>query len=299
MHSIPVQRVAAIHDLSGFGRASLTVAIPILSTMGIQVCPLPTAVLSSQTSGVDDFTFHDLTELMGPTLDHWTRLGLRFDAVYSGFLGSPAQVVLVERCIREHMALGGFALVDPVLGDNGRLDATQTPEMVASMRRLVANADIITPNLTEAAFLLDEPWRPCISQDGLKQQLLQLAALGPRCVVITSAPAGQRDPEVHGEQHAATVAYDREQNRFWRTSAPYIPAFYPGTGDMFASVLTGSLLQGDSLPVAMDRAAQFVLLGIRATYGYATPHRDGILLERVLQTLRSPWASGAGGYCEF
>lgn len=311
MHGIPVLRVAAIHDLSGFGRASLTVAIPILSTMGIQVCPLPTAVLSSQTSGVDGFTFHDLTEHMGPTLDHWSRLGLRFDAVYSGFLGSPAQVDLVERCIRELMAPGGFAVVDPVLGDNGKLDATQTPAMVASMKRLAAKADILTPNLTEAAFLLDEPWQPQLSQEALKQQLLRLAGLGPKWVVITSAPPKEASltfaaPHATAQTGSpaphfmATVAYDREQNRFWRTETPFIPAFYPGTGDMFASVLTGALLQGDSLPVAMDRATQFVLLGIRATYGYATPHRDGVLLERVLQTLRSPWASGSGGmYSEF
>lgn len=290
MRGVPVLRVAAIHDLSGFGRASLTVAIPILSTMGIQVCPLPTAVLSSQTSGVDDFTFHDLTPQMGPILDHWRRLGLRFDAVYSGFLGNPLQVELVERCLNERLAPEGFAVVDPVLGDNGRLDPTQTPEMVAAMRRLAARADIITPNLTEAAFLLGDPWRPDLSQDDLRSQLTRLSALGPSGVVITSAPAS--DPDA-----TASVAYDRRQNRFWRVEGPRIPAFYPGTGDMFASVLTGALLQGDSLPVAMDRAARFVLMGIRATFGHATPHRDGVLLERILDVLRQPWTDG--GYTEF
>ena len=138
MLDVPLQRVAAIHDLSGFGRASLTVVIPILASMGVQVCPLPTAVLSSQTSGVEGFTFHDLTSEMGPMLDHWESMGLKFDAVYSGFLGNPRQLEIAARCIRDFLRPGGFALVDPVLGDNGVLDPTQTPEMVEAMRRLEA-----------------------------------------------------------------------------------------------------------------------------------------------------------------
>ena len=288
MKGVPILRVAAIHDLSGFGRASLTVAIPILATMGIQVCPLPTAVLSSQTSGVDDFTFLDLTDQMGPMMDHWARLGLKFDAVYSGFLGSPDQSELASRCIREFRAPGGIAVVDPVLGDNGKLDPTQTPEMVEAMRRLVKQADIITPNATEAAFLLGEDYRPDISQSGLKDQLLALAAMGPSAVVITSAPSALPG-------NTATVAYDG--NRFWKVDVPHMNAFYPGTGDSFASVLTGSLLLGDSLPVAVDRAVQFVVLGMRATYGYDTPHRDGVLLERALPALRMPFTGGS--YCEF
>ena len=288
MQGVPVLRVAAIHDLSGFGRASLTVAIPVLATMGIQVCPLPTAVLSSQTSGVDDFTFLDLTDQMAPMMDHWHRLGLKFDAVYSGFLGSPEQSGLAGRCIREFRTPGGIAVVDPVLGDNGRLDPTQTPEMVEAMRALVRQADIITPNLTEAAFLLGERYHANITRDGLKEQLRALSAMGPAAVVITSAPASSPDK-------IATLAYDGK--RFWQVEAPFLNAFYPGTGDAFASVLTGSLLQGDCLPVAVDRAVQFVSLGIQATYGYDTPHRDGVLLERTLPSLRMPFMSGR--YAEF
>ena len=285
MHEIPLQRVAAIHDLSGFGRASLTVAIPILASMGVQTCPLPTAVLSSQTSGVEGFTFHDLTAEMGPMLDHWQELGLSFDAVYSGFLGNPRQLEIAARCIGHFLKPGGFALVDPVLGDNGTLDPTQTPEMVEAMRQLVGHAHVITPNLTEAAFLLDEPYRPDISPDGLKEQLQRLAAMGPDRVVITSAPAARPG-------HCAAVAYDRGQHRFWKMEAPYIPAFYPGTGDTFSSVLVGAFLQGDSLPVALERAVRFVTLGIRVTYGYDTRHSDGVLLERTLPALRDRCAIG-------
>ena len=266
MHEIPLQRVAAIHDLSGFGRASLTVVIPILASMGVQTCPLPTAVLSSQTSGVEGFTFHDLTAEMGPMLDHWQRMGLSFDAVYSGFLGNPLQLEIAARCIGHFLKPGGFALVDPV-------------------RQLIGHAHVITPNLTEAAFLLDEPYRPDISPDGLKEQLRRLAAMGPDRVVITSAPATRPG-------HCAAVAYDREQGRFWKMESPYIPAFYPGTGDTFSSVLVGAFLQGDSLPVALERAVRFVTLGIRVTYGYDTRHSDGVLLERTLPALQDRCAIG-------
>lgn len=289
MQSAPILRVAAIHDLSGFGRASLTIAIPVLATMGIQVCPLPTAVLSSQTSGMEGFTFLDLTDQMDPIMDHWAVLGLRFDAVYSGFLGSPKQSGLAGRCIREFRKPDGLAVVDPVLGDNGSLDPTQTPEMVEAMRVLASQADVVTPNLTEAAFLLGEKFRPDISPGGLKEQLLALSALGPSAVVITSAPSTERG-------YTSTVAYDGR--RFWKVDLPYMDAFYPGTGDAFASVLTGSLVQGDSLPVAVDRAAHFVLLGIQTTYGYSDlPQRDGVLLERTLPSLRLPFLGGS--YQEF
>ena len=285
MHEIPLQRVAAIHDLSGFGRASLTVVIPILAGMGVQTCPLPTAVLSSQTSGVEGFTFHDLTAEMGPMLDHWQQLGLTFDAVYSGFLGNPHQLEVAARCIGHFLNPGGFALVDPVLGDNGTLDPTQTPEMVEAMRQLIGHAHVITPNLTEAAFLLGEPYRPDIPPDALKEQLRRLAAMGPDRVVITSAPAARPG-------HCAAVAYDRRQGRFWKMESPYIPAFYPGTGDTFSSVLVGAFLQGDSLPVALERAVRFVTLGIRVTYGYDTRHSDGVLLERTLPALQDRCSIG-------
>ncbi len=281
MHS-PLTRVAAIHDLSGFGRTSLAVAIPILSSMGAQVCSLPTAVLSSETGAFDDFVFIDLTHAMAGFLDHWDRLGAKFDAVYSGFLGSPAQVELVARCIENNLLPDGFAVVDPVLGDNGVLDATMTPEMVERMRWLVSKAHCITPNLTEAAFLLGEPYAASLSPHLLQEWLTRLSEMGPGKVVITSAPLA-------GCPHAnAVVAYDADRGMFWQVACDYIPAFYPGTGDTFASVVTGSLLQGDSLPIAIDRAVQFVTLAIRATFGHNLPTRNGILLERVLHSLNAP-----------
>ncbi len=278
----PVPRVAAIHDLSGFGRTSLTVVIPILSSMGIQVCPMPTAVLSTHTTEFTDFTFCDLVGEMPKILEHWCKLGLKFEGIYSGFLGSPEQMQVVEETIAHCKTEGGLAVVDPVLGDNGKLDPTMTLEMVARMRELVRHADCITPNHSEASWLLDIPYAEKISIGALRERLVKLTDMGPKVAIITSAPIQNR----HG--YTSSVAYHAEQKRFWRVDCPYIPAFYPGTGDSFASVLTGSLLLGDSLPLAMDRAVQFVSMGIRATFGHDLPSREGILLEKVLDTLRTP-----------
>lgn len=282
-----VSRVAAIHDLSGLGHTSLSVVIPIFATLGIQVCPLPTAVLSTGTSGFDDFAFVDLTSGMRDFLAHWQRLGLRFEAVYSGFLGSPGQVEIVAECIDTCMVEDGLAMVDPVLGDDGKLEPTMDMEMVEAMRFLVSKAGCITPNLTEAALLLEEPYpfeteRDGMSESMVKDWLRRLTDKGPHTAVITSVPVGR------GRRNSAVVAYQREHNRFWKVNCDYIPAFYPGTGDTFTSVLTGSLLQGDSLPLAMDRAVQFVTLGIRATFGHNSPTREGIFIERVLHALNAP-----------
>ncbi|SHN69270.1 pyridoxamine kinase [Desulfovibrio litoralis] len=287
-----ISRVAAIHDLSGFGRTSLTVVIPILASMGIQVCPLPTAVLSTHTAGFENFSFIDLTETMFASLKHWRSLNLKFEAVYSGFLGSADQVNAVAECFEHCLKQDGLALVDPVLGDNGVLDPTMTPEIVESMRWLVTKADIITPNFTEAALLLNEEYTENINENLLKNWLIRLTELGPRVAVITSTPLQNSvfNPRLkdNNQAHDFVFAYDKANKLGWKIPCKYVPAHYPGTGDTFASVLLGSLLQGDNLPLAIERAVQFVGLGIRATFGHGTPPRDGIMLERVLHALSTP-----------
>lgn len=276
----PIPRIAAVHDLSGYGRASLTVAIPILSSMGMQVCPLPTAVLSSQTGSISDFSFFDLTAQMQEILQKWEKLDLYFDAVYSGFLGSPMQVDIVEKLMDRLGKKESIFLVDPVLGDDGKLYPTQTMELVKSMRRLVGKADIITPNFTEVCFLLDMPYEEKITSKQAKEYLKALSALGgkKKSVLITSAPSEEED-------FISVLAYDAENNRFWQTKSPKIPSSYPGTGDAYASVFLGALLQKDSLPMAMARAARFIYDVMLMTYGYGTPYIDGIMLERALPQL--------------
>src|SRR6056297_1542583 len=283
----PVPRAAAIHDLSGFGRSSLTIILPVLSTMGVQVCPLPTALLSTHTGGFENYTFLDLTEQMEPIASHWKQLKVDFDAIYSGFLGSSAQVEIVRKFIDDFRTgdEDQLIMVDPVLGDDGELYGPFNTEMVEEMRRLVEKADIITPNITEASFLLNTELRNTSSHAELKQQLQGLSEMGPRMVVMTSVKTDGK-PDV-----STVVAYDRQDGRFWKIDCDYVPAFYPGTGDLFASVLVGSLLQGDSLPIAIERSVQFVSISIRATFGHQVPHRDGVLFERVLGSLSSPLTS--------
>lgn len=276
-----VRRIAAIHDLSGIGRTSLMAVIPILSTMGFNVCPLPTAILSNH-SQYPDFSFLDLTEEMPRIIDQWEKLGVTFDAIYTGYMGSPRQIEIVCGFIERFRTADTLVVVDPVLGDNGHLYSKMTQEMVEEMRRLACRADVLTPNLTEAFALLDRPYKTDCTTEELKDLIAELSEMGPDTVIITGVP-------VPGQSGLTSViARSKSDLRTWKVTCPYLPAHYPGTGDSFTSVITGSLLQGDSLPIALDRAAQFILQGIRSTFGYQMDNRDGILLERVLPNLNTP-----------
>ena len=286
MYSNKVKKIAAVHDLCGIGRLSLTVVIPILSSMGFQVCPLPTAVLSNHTQ-YPDFSFLDLTDEMPKIIAEWKRLGMRFDAIYTGYLGSSRQIRIVSDFIDNFRQPDGLVVVDPVLGDNGRLYTNFEVKMVEEMRHLVAKADVITPNLTEVFYLLDRPYETAHADEEVKEYLRLLSDKGPQVVVITSVP-------VSGDSHKTSVyAYNRQGDRYWKITCPYLPAHYPGTGDTFTSVITGALMQGDSLPIALDRATQFILQGIRATFGYEYDNREGILLEKVLHNLDMPIQSSS------
>ncbi len=281
-----VRRIAAVHDLSGIGRTSLMTVIPILSTMGFNVCPLPTAILSNH-SQYPEFSFLDLTEEMPRIINHWEKLDVSFEAIYTGYMGSPRQIEIVCGMIERFRRPETLVVVDPVLGDNGHLYSKMSQEMVDEMRHLAVKADVLTPNLTEAFALLGRPYKAECSNDELKDIIAALSDMGPDTVIITGAP-------VPGQSGLTSViARSKSDLRTWKVTCPYLPAHYPGTGDSFTSVITGSLLQGDSLPIALDRAAQFILQGIRATFGYQTDSRDGILLERVLPLLNMPIQSAS------
>ena len=215
-------------------------------------------------------------------IENWEKLGIRFDTFYTGYLGSPKQAQIVEAFISKFRRENDMVVVDPVLGDNGHLYKGITGEMVTEMKRLVRQADIITPNLTELYYLLDMPFQEHITDAELKKALKALSDQGPSIVIATSVP-------VSGDPRSTSVyAYNRLGNRYWKVTCPYLPAHYPGTGDTFTSVITGSLMQGDSLPIALDRATQFILQGIRATFGYEYNNLEGIMLEKVLHNLDMP-----------
>lgn len=274
-----MKRVAAIHDLSGFGRASLCSIIPTLSSMGIQVCPVPTAILSTHSGGFQEYTFEDLTDTIPAYMAHWKKLNLHFDCIYSGFLGSPVQTQMVADIFDDFADENTLVVVDPVMGDNGGLYSSIPESMVPQMRKLVNKADIIVPNYTEAALLLGEEVKEQRNNEELKEWLRRLSDLGPDTVLITSAPDEER-PEMMN-----VIAYEKESDTYWKVASRLLHDYYPGTGDIFASVMIGSLLKGESLPGAIDWAAQFVSQCIKVSSGYDYQRRDGVQLERVLPLL--------------
>ncbi|CUH94909.1 hypothetical protein P22_0978 [Propionispora sp. 2/2-37] len=277
-HIIP--KVAAVQDISCYGRCSLSVIIPVLSIMGIQVCPLPTAVLSTHLGGFNNLEFYDFTDRMPAFFQHWQREQITFDALYSGFLASEKQIDTVRQFIDEFKRYASLVLVDPVMGDGGKLYSTYTPVMQHKMKDLVSRADVITPNYTEACFLLGKPYQDSeYHPEIIRQWLLRLSAMGPSRVVITGIP--------HTGGRIVNAGYDRGENAYWEVSGNYIPVRYPGTGDIFASVLLGALLNGASLADSMHRAEQFVTSAIEITYRAGTPVREGVLLEKIVGRLGS------------
>lgn len=271
-----VPRAAAIHSMAGFGRSSLSVIMPAMSVMGVQVCPIPTTVMSSHTGGLGEVESRDLSDYIRPCAEHYKRLDIDFEAIYSGFLSSAAQAGEVSALIQAYP--NALAVVDPVMGDHGKLYRTYTPELVNATCELVKHANVITPNVTEAALLLGEKfWQGSLSSQQLKSILARLARLGPDYVVITGVDVAARG--------SACVGYDRSHNAYWCAPYRHVPVAYPGTGDLFASVLTGGMMTGDSFPMAMSRAAWFVGLAVKTTFSYGEDTRYGVMLEKCLPAL--------------
>ena len=276
----PAPRIAAIQDISGFGRCSITVVLPVLAAMGGQCCPLPTAHLSAHTAfpPSDKATFLDMTGQMAGTMDHWAELGVHFDAIYSGFLGSEAQIGLIEDMCRRFRGERTLVLVDPVMGDHGRPYRTYTPAMCARMGELAAQADVITPNLTEAALLLGEPYEAVPADEaGMRRWLERLSLNGARSVVLTGVSFAP------GQVGAGCL--DRTDGSVCFPMAEEVPAHFPGTGDLFASVVLGALLRGSSLADAASQAVNFVQHCAARTLAMGTPLLEGVQFEPLLGEL--------------
>ena len=270
-------RIAAIHDLSCFGRCSLTIALPVLSAMGCQCCPLPTALLSAHT-GFPGNTFLDLTAEMGRIADHWAAMDLQFDAIYSGFLGSADQVDTVARFFDTFKKSDTAVIVDPVMGDHGTAYRTCTPELCRGMRVLAENADVITPNLTEAALLLDRPYEE-IQRTDAYEVVRRLSLGGRRSVVLTgySSESGQ----------TGALYFDRDSGESKAVQTPREPQDFSGTGDLFASVLAGGVARGVPLFQAAQAAADFVRDCIARTLAEGLTEQDGVDFEPLLGQLTS------------
>lgn len=276
-------RIAAIQDISGFGRCSMTVILPVLAAMGGQCCPLPTAYLSAHTAfpPSERATFLDMTGQMAGTAGHWAELGVTFDAVYSGFLGSVGQFELIEDFYRQFRTKDTLVLVDPVMGDHGKPYRTYTPDMCRRMGQLAAQADVITPNLTEAALLLGEAYEDLPrDKQGIQHSLERLSMDGKRSVVLTgvSLEPGQ----------IGAGFFDRTTGQTGFAMARQEPAQFPGTGDLFASVVLGTLLRGESLERAARRGAEFVQHCVAHTLAQGTPILEGVQFEPLLCELMTP-----------
>lgn len=243
-HYIP--RIAAVHDLCGYGKCSLGVAIPVLSAAGCDVCPVPTGLFSSHTA-FPGWYMHDTTDILTDYLDAWKGIGVDIDAVYSGFLGAPEQV---DR-IREIYATYPNALrvVDPVMADHGKIYPTYTPELVAAMVELASGADILTPNLTEAAIILDREWTGAdIDEDTVKEIIQALRDRGAKNVVLKGIE--HDDGLIHNYAWGESV-------EFTETTNAKLPYMLHGTGDLFASALLAAVMCGRDLAEATRVAADF------------------------------------------
>ena len=271
-------RVAAIHDMSGFGRCSLTVAIPVLSAMGLQCCPLPTAFLSTHTGGFEGFSFLDMTDEMPRVADHWKTMDMDFKCIYSGFLGSERQIEIVSEFIRDFRQKDTLVVVDPVMGDHGAVYQTYTPAMCEGMVHLAEQADVIVPNLTEAALLLGIPYEELpTGEAGCREIVERLSLNGRRSVVLTGASAA---PDLTG-----AMCFDAKSGQTESIQVSRVPREFYGTGDVFASVLAGALVKGTDLPDATRQAVDFVRACAERTAEQNLPIREGVDFEPLLGLL--------------
>jgi pyridoxine kinase len=270
-----LKRVAAIHDISGFGKCSLTVALPIISAAGIEVSVLPTAVLSTHTGGFTGFTYRDLTEDIQPIAEHWKSLNICFDAIYTGFLGSFEQLDLVLTFFETFKTKDNLILVDPVMADNGELYKIFSPEFAVGMRELCKKADIIVPNLTEAALLIKEPYNPGpYSEQYIEKTLKKLGALGVQKVVLTGV--------FFNEEELGAATYDAASGEIDYRFEKRIPGYYHGTGDVFGSALLAALLNGFPLNESAAIAVRFTASAIRKTAQAETDIRFGVNFEQTI-----------------
>ena len=281
-----MKKIAVVNDLSGFGRCSLTAAISVLSAMGVQACPLPTAVLSAQT-GFEGYHYVSLTQEMESLRKSWEEMGVQFDGIYTGFAADEEQIRHMIRIADTFHKKKAFLLVDPIMGDNGYQFDLFSTEFCRSMRQLVKKADIVTPNLTELCILTDTDYRMIESMTDEKHLLTVIRQLaenlrkdGPKTVVVTGIRfRDNRD----GIQKMGNLAVTGKNS--YLAAFPYVGGSYSGTGDLFAAVLSGGLAKGEDLPSTMELAGSFIEKAITDAVNAGVPRDEGIEFEKYLSIL--------------
>lgn len=266
---------AVINDLTGFGRCALNVSVPVMSAQGVRVLAAPTAVLSNHTA-FDEYYFSDLTSGLRQYFEGWDKLSLHYDGIYTGFLGSEHQVDIISDFIKRAKSEDTLLFVDPVMGDDGRLYSTYAPELVEKMRNLVHDADIITPNLTEACFLAKVPYAEMQGADRAKLFALakKLCELGAKCTIITG---------ICREGRVSNYVYDSVREKSFISSSKYIAGQFCGTGDLFASLLCGYVMKGISLRRSIKKTSRFVCRAVRLSEALGVSPTDGVAFEPILK----------------
>ena len=271
-----MKRVFAIHDLSGIGKCSLTVALPIISAMGIETSVIPTAVLSTHTQ-FKGFTFRDLSNDIPEIATHWKKEKFFFDAIYTGYLGSIEQIDMLKRFFKEFKTDNNFIFVDPVMGDNGKLYSGFDEKFAIEMKGLCKNADIIVPNITEACYMLHREYKEEYSEEEIKKFLIELTNLGPKYAVLTGVSFEKNEIGV--------MAYNKETNKYFSYFREKIPDKYHGTGDIFSSTLVGAIVNNNSIEEALKIAVDYVWETIADTYKEKKEISYGVNFETKLPYL--------------
>lgn len=271
------KRLVTIQDISCIGKCSLTAALPIISAFGIEAVPLPTAVLSTHTgANFKNYTFRDLTDDMEGIYRHWKSFGAGFDAMYSGYLGSIHQLDIVDRFFREFKTDKNMVFVDPVMGDDGTLYAGFDMEFARRMHTLCSHADVICPNVTEAAYLTNTPYSSDHSMDYVEHLARKLKKTGARHIIITG---------LSQDDSVGSLCLSSETDKIHTYLRPKIPGCYYGTGDIFASTLCSAMTCGYKLYEALRIATDFVYESILNTQDEIGTYDYGIKFEQKLSMI--------------
>ncbi len=271
-----MKRIVTIQDISCVGKCSLTVALPIISAMGIETAVIPTAVLSTHTA-FKNFTYRDLTGDLPKIAKHWKQEKFDFDGIYTGYLGSIEQIDILKEFFKQFKTPNNFIFIDPVMADNGKLYAGFDEKFVREMKELCKMADIIVPNLTEASYILEKEYKENYSEQEIKDMLIELSILGPKYVVLTGVS--------FNENKLGVMSYNKETNEYFTYFKEKVPAKYHGTGDIFASTLVGAITNNNTLEEGLKVAVDYVWETINDTYKTNKKDAYGVNFETKIPYL--------------
>ncbi|MBQ8146313.1 MAG: pyridoxamine kinase [Clostridia bacterium] len=272
-----MKRIVTIQDISCFGKCSVTVALPIISAMGIECAILPTSILSTHTGGFEGFTFRDLSDDIPKISEHWKKYDLSFDTIYTGYLGSVKQIDYTLDFIDSFKGDGTLVFVDPAMADKGKMYTGFDMSFPAHMARLCAKADIIVPNVTEASFLTNTPYTESYDEAHIRELLKKLTGLGAKKAVITGI-AFEKSTQ-------GAYFYDSDTEEYYYYKAENIDRNFHGTGDTFASAFVGAVTKGFTLKQALEIAVNFTVECIKATLPDAENHKYGVKFEECIPSL--------------